>query len=500
MMLGMNYRRSVRAAMAWLHVGVGGFPGWATDASALGNVTTLVDQLRRDRALVATLFVREGDDLVRITTSILKPDGHRATGTRLDHSHPAYRATCAGQPYEGYALIFEQRYYTRYEPLRDASGQLLGALFVGQDLSERREPSVAGGVARAGACAAFVVTLGLAQGGLWGTTPSALWMQVLGAAVAAAAVGLTTYAMVQRRIAVPLRAARNAALALARGDLREQLHVASSDEAGQVLLAFNLINVGLAKLVGEVHTLAQTVVDGVREIAAGNQDLSQRTETQASALQQAAGSMEHLEQAVHHNTAQSGEADQLAQTASGVATQGGQTVSQVVTTMRDIQSASGRIADIIAVIDSIAFQTNILALNAAVEAARAGEQGKGFAVVASEVRALAGRTAQAAKEIKDLISANLQSVERGADQVEQAGTTMQDVVDQISRLASIAAEISTASRDQSGNVNQVGTAVAQIDQATQQNAALVEQISAAANSLTAKAHELIMAVGAFKLR
>ena len=499
MALGTGYRRSVRAGVRWLRQGVSGFAGWQADATALAKVTTLVDQLRHDQGLVGTLFVRQGSELVRLTTSILKADGQRATGTCLDHSHPAYRALFQGQSYEGYALIFERRYYTCYEPVSDATGQLSAVIFAGQDLSARREPRLANLIAGPAAFTAFAVSLGVMLSPLAGAGTAPLWMQALGAAGVAATVGLVTHAVVQRRIAAPLKAARQAALALARGDLREQLHVSSSDEAGQVLLAFNLINIGLAKLVGEVNQLAQTVVDGVREIAEGNQDLSHRTETQASALQQATGSMEQLEKAVHHNTAQAGQADQLAQEASGVAQRGGSSVAQVVTTMRDIQTASGRIADIIAVIDTIAFQTNILALNAAVEAARAGDQGKGFAVVASEVRALAGRTAQAAKEIKDLIGANLQSVGRGAGQVEQAGATMQDVVDNITRLAAIAAEISLASRDQSGNVDQVGSAVSQIDHATQQNAALVEQIAAAARNLTAKANELGTAVQAFKL-
>ncbi len=235
------------------------------------------------------------------------------------------------------------------------------------------------------------------------------------------------------------------------------------------------------------------------EIAAGNHDLSARTESQASALQQTAASMEQLSSTVKQNADNARQANQLAQSASTVAVQGGQVVAQVVDTMKGINDSSRKIADIISVIDGIAFQTNILALNAAVEAARAGEQGRGFAVVASEVRSLAGRSADAAKEIKTLITDSVGRVEQGSALVDQAGATMEEVVASIRRVTDIMGEISAASSEQNQGVTQVGEAVTQIDQATQQNAALVEEMAAAASSLKSQAQDLVQAVSVFKL-
>ena len=234
------------------------------------------------------------------------------------------------------------------------------------------------------------------------------------------------------------------------------------------------------------------------EIAHGNQDLSGRTESQASALQQTAASMEQLSSTVKQNADNARQANQLAQSASTVAVQGGEVVAQVVDTMKGINDASKKIADIISVIDDIAFQTNILALNAAVEAARAGEQGRGFAVVASEVRSLAGRSAEAAKEIKQLITDSVGRVAQGTALVDQAGATMNEVVASIRRVTDIMGEISAASSEQSQGVAQVGVAVAQLDQTTQQNAALVEQMAAAADSLSSQARELVRAVSVFR--
>jgi len=231
----------------------------------------------------------------------------------------------------------------------------------------------------------------------------------------------------------------------------------------------------------------------------GNNDLSARTESQASALQQAAASMEELGTTVRHNADSAGQAKQLAQSASEVATKGGAVVNQVVETMKGINEASRQIADIIGVIDGIAFQTNILALNAAVEAARAGEQGRGFAVVAAEVRSLAQRSAQAAKEIKALIGASVERVERGSGLVDQAGSTMADVVSAIHRVSDIVTEIASASGEQAAGVSQVGEAVTQMDRTTQQNAALVEEMAAAAMSLKTQAAELVQQVASFKV-
>jgi methyl-accepting chemotaxis protein len=255
----------------------------------------------------------------------------------------------------------------------------------------------------------------------------------------------------------------------------------------------------LTRVVGDVRGNAESVATASAQIAQGNLDLSQRTEEQASALEETAASMEQLGSTVKQNADNARQANQLAQSASAVATEGGDVVNDVVKTMKGINDSSRRIADIIGTIDSIAFQTNILALNAAVEAARAGEQGRGFAVVASEVRSLAQRSAEAAREIKTLITASVEQVDQGTALVDKAGSTMQQVVTSIKRVTDIMGEISSASIEQSAGVSQVGEAVSQMDQVTQQNAALVEESAAAAESLRAQAQQLVQAVAVFRL-
>jgi methyl-accepting chemotaxis protein len=255
----------------------------------------------------------------------------------------------------------------------------------------------------------------------------------------------------------------------------------------------------LASVVSNVRQNAEGVATASAQIAQGNNDLSQRTEEQASALEETAASMEELSSTVKQNADNARQANQLAQSASTVASKGGAVVAQVVDTMKGINDSSKKISDIISVIDGIAFQTNILALNAAVEAARAGEQGRGFAVVASEVRSLAGRSADAAKEIKSLINASVERVEQGTVLVDQAGTTMTEVVGSIRRVTDIMGEISAASNEQSQGVAQIGEAVQQMDQVTQQNAALVEEMAAAASSLQTQAQDLVGTVAVFKL-
>ena len=304
---------------------------------------------------------------------------------------------------------------------------------------------------------------------------------------------------ISRSITTPINQAVDIATGVAEGDLSRQFEVNGTNETAQLLAALKAMQVNLANVVSTVRHGSESVATASAEIAQGNQDLSARTESQASALEQTAASMEELGSTVKHNADNAQQANQLAQSASAVAAKGGEVVAEVVHTMRDINAASNKIADIIAVIDGIAFQTNILALNAAVEAARAGEQGRGFAVVAAEVRSLAGRSAGAAKEIKTLIDDSVAKVERGTALVDQAGSTMGDVVASIRRVNDIMGEISSASVQQSAGVSQVGEAVTQMDQATQQNAALVEEMAAAASSLKAQAQELVGTVAAFRL-
>ena len=292
--------------------------------------------------------------------------------------------------------------------------------------------------------------------------------------------------------------ARQLAREVAAGNLNNQIRLKSGDTSS-LMAALKAMQDSLADIVSRVRSGSESVASASSQIAQGNQDLSSRTESQASALEETAASMEELGSTVKQNADNARQANQLAQSASGVATQGGQVVAQVVDTMKGISESSKKISDIISVIDSIAFQTNILALNAAVEAARAGEQGRGFAVVASEVRNLAGRSAEAAKEIKALITESVTRVDQGTALVDQAGHTMEEVVASIRRVTDIMGEISAASSEQSAGVSQVGEAVTQMDQATQQNAALVEEMAAAAGSLNTQAQDLVHAVAVFKL-
>jgi len=288
------------------------------------------------------------------------------------------------------------------------------------------------------------------------------------------------------------------AAAVAKGDLTVNIDVRRGDTSSLMARLADMRN-GLAGVVSEVRGNAESVAMASTQIAQGNQDLSQRTEEQASALQQTAATMDQLSSTVRHTADHARQANQLAGGASSVAAKGGDVVGQVVGTMKNINESSKKIADIIGVIDSIAFQTNILALNAAVEAARAGEQGRGFAVVASEVRNLAQRSAEAAKEIKTLITSSVEQVEQGTVLVDEAGKTMEEIVVAIKRVSDIVGEISSASVEQSSGVTQVGQAVSQMDQVTQQNAALVEESAAAAESLKQQAQHLLRAVVVFKL-
>jgi methyl-accepting chemotaxis protein len=305
---------------------------------------------------------------------------------------------------------------------------------------------------------------------------------------------------ISRQISHPIQAAVVAAREFAAGNLSKPLASTGSDEPAQLLNALEAMRLNLSNVVAGVRTSSESVATASAEIAQGNNDLSARTESQASALEQTAASMEQLSATVKQNADNAHQGNQLAMNASNVAVQGGEVVTQVVGTMKGINEASRKISDIISVIDGIAFQTNILALNAAVEAARAGEQGRGFAVVASEVRSLAGRSAQAAKEIKTLIDDSVNRVEQGSMLVDEAGVTMTEVVNAIKRVTDIMGEISAASTEQSQGVSQVGEAVTQMDQTTQQNAALVEEMAAAAGSLKSQAQELVNTVAVFRLK
>jgi len=302
-----------------------------------------------------------------------------------------------------------------------------------------------------------------------------------------------------RSITSALRKTIQMTQSVAEGDLTQTVQARGHNEIADLIRALSAMQTGLVKVVAQVRRGSESVAAASAEIAQGNSDLSARTESQAGALEQTAASMEQFSAQVRQNADNAAQADQLAQSASTVAVQGGQVVGQVVDTMKGINEASRKISDIISVIDGIAFQTNILALNAAVEAARAGEHGRGFAVVASEVRSLAGRSADAAKEIKALINTSVERLEQGTALVDQAGSTMQEVVTSIRQVTDIVGEISSASHEQNQSVAQVNDAVAQMDRVTQQNAALVEEMAAAAGSLKSQAQDLVQTVAVFKL-
>jgi len=322
---------------------------------------------------------------------------------------------------------------------------------------------------------------------------------IIGLLIGSVVIGLGLALGIARAVARPLQHAVKLAQQVAAGNLGSHIEVHSRDETGQLLQALKDMNNSLLQIVGEVRQGTDSIATASSQIAMGNQDLSARTEEQASSLEQTAASMEELTATVKQNAASAQQANQMASAASQVAVRGGAAVSKVVQTMSDINASSRKIVDIIGVIDSIAFQTNILALNAAVEAARAGDQGRGFAVVASEVRTLAQRSASAAKEIKQLIDASVTKVEEGNGQVEQAGKTMEEIVHSVRRVTDIMGEITAASHEQTAGIEQVNQAVTQMDQMTQQNAALVEEAAAATDALQGQAAALSKVVSVFDL-
>ena len=326
------------------------------------------------------------------------------------------------------------------------------------------------------------------------------WITVL--LVVTIAIGITFAALVTRQLLNQLGGEPSFVTSMTRriaqGDLGADIALKRNDH-GSLLFEIDSMRQNLGKIVADVRQSAEGVANTSAEIAQGNMDLSTRTESQASALEKTSASMEELSSQVRQNADNARQANQLAASASSVAARGGEVVGRVVDTMKEINGSSRKISEIISVIDGIAFQTNILALNAAVEAARAGEQGRGFAVVASEVRSLAKRSADAAKEIKSLINASVERVEQGTTLVDQAGTTMAEVVGAIRRVTDLVGEISSASAEQSAGVAHIGEAVTHMDQATQQNAALVEEMASVAGSLKTQAGDLVQTVAVFKL-
>ena len=324
-----------------------------------------------------------------------------------------------------------------------------------------------------------------------------VWMLGLGALALGLSVMLAI--LITRSITQPLQRAVALAQRVADGDLSERVDVAGRDETAQLLGALREMSASLVRIVGQVRQGSESIASATQQIATGNTDLSSRTEEQASALEQTAASVQELADTVQRNYEHGQRASDLAESAAQVALRGGAVVGEMVQTMEAINTSSRQIADIIGVIDSIAFQTNILALNAAVEAARAGDQGRGFAVVASEVRQLAQRSAGAAREIKGLIETSVGNVDAGSRHVERAGATMDEIVVSVRRVADLMREIGEASREQTSGIEQINQAITQIDQVTQSNAALVEEAAAAAQAVEQQAQGLVRSIGVFKL-
>ena len=544
-------------------------------ATPINGSTERVDRFTKVTGAVATVFARSGDDFFRVTTSLKDGDGKRAMGTKLAREHPAHAGLLAGSSYTGRATLFGREYMTRYLPITDDAGTVLGAWFIGLDFTEglaslkqsfAKEKVGASGYfyvldARPGAQFGTAVLHPTLQGknlvdlkdaksgetfvrtmleqkrgqlaywqGLdgqpvdeqmavfttydawnWLIVATVPWVEVAAPAlrlrniiivvslVALALLGLATRWLVQRMASRPLARAVTVTEEIAQGKLGVAIDVDGNDEVGRLLRALGAMAEHLRRTVANIHVSSEEIATASRQIAAGNADLAKRTEGQAASLEETAASTEQMTGTVKQNADNAAAGHELAEQTSTVAARGGAMMVEVVTTMDSIRLSSKKIADIIGVIDGIAFQTNILALNAAVEAARAGEQGRGFAVVATEVRSLAQRSAAAAREIKHLIGDSVRTVENGARLVTAANATIDDVVASVQRVTAIMTEIAAASREQSVGLDQVHDAIAHMDGVTQQNAALVEQAAAATRSLHQRAGAMADAVAFFDL-
>ena len=538
---------------------------------------TLPDAFTHQTGGNASVFVVSGDDYVRVTTSVKKENGDRAVGTILDHASPAYAAIREGKPYVGIVKLFGKHFITDYEPIRDASGKVIGILYIGLDvdanitaLRERIKKMKVGDTgyyfvldatpgktygdlivhpvkegknilgSRDASGREFIKEMLATQHGLmaypwqnaeagetaprmkvaaytlfkdwnWliagGTYEDEITKEAASLRNRYIVIGLAALAIfaailhtvMKRTVTRPLVEARDAAVRIAEGDLTVRMPVDRNDEIGLLAQAMNNISSSLSTVVGQVRHGAEQIAGASGEISSGNLDLCARTEQQASNLASTANSMQDLTETVRRNAGDTHEANQLAVNTSLVAQEGGRMVREVIATMDTIKASSGKIGDIIGVIDGIAFQTNILALNAAVEAARAGEQGRGFAVVATEVRNLAQRSAAAAKEIKGLIVASTAEVDAGSRIVQEAGETMNDVLASAEKVTAIMSRISTANAAQSSGIEHINRSIGEMDQVTQQNAALVEEASAAAQAMQEQADQLARSVRLFKL-
>ncbi|QDL55094.1 methyl-accepting chemotaxis protein [Rhodoferax aquaticus] len=534
---------------------------------------TAVDNLFKTTGSVGTVFAKKGDDFLRITTSLKKENGERAMGTVLDKSGAAYAALSAGQPFVGRALLFGKYYLTRYEPVKDEAGHIVGALFIGYDLTafqgalEKMVNEVhlygSGGLyvidpKKGWGDAQFVFhprqqgkkvleaypglaqqleTMGNASEST--ATPSAnvfatkgddhwavvrkstatgwwvvaevsdreamaahwaaivpVWLMLGGAALS---LGLGLFLMTRHLVSRPLQELSTVINRVSEGDLSQSAYSDRKDEIGALMGCVERMRMDLNSLFAYVRESSDNIYIASSEVAVGSADLSGRTERTASNLQQTAASVEQLTGTLQQTAESTRQANALAHSAQSEAVHGGALVNGVIAAMTDINQSSQQISEIIAVIDNIAFQTNILALNAAVEAARAGDHGRGFSVVATEVRNLASQSASAAKDIKTLINSSVERVQQGFTIANESGDAMQNLMQSIKRVNSLIQGISTATVEQTLAVQQVNQAVGHIDQATQENAALVEESAAAAESLKQQAERVTSLINTLKL-
>ena len=458
---------------------------------------SIPDGFTAETGASATAFAKLGDDFLRITTSVKGADGKRAVGTLLDRSHPAYRSLQAGLTYTGYATIFGKQYMTKYEPMRDGAGRVIGALYVGLDVHE---------VATLGVAMRLAGTLALAVGAtmlLAGYTlfpvVEAGWRVFALALLTSLATGASAYYLVHREISRPLQGAKAAAQRMADGDLTAQVSVERRDDIGQVLLAINSISVGLAGVVGNVRKANNAIASGLQQFSLDNSDLARQSEKQASELNNIVSAVRGVTALVESNEQSAHEASAMVRSTAELAVQGGKVVGQVVDSMDSIRSGAHQIAEIVSMIDAIAFQTNILALNAAVEAARAGEAGRGFAVVAAEVRALAQRSATAAKEIAVLIGRSVNAVDTGDKLATQAGEGMRQVQASVEKVVQSVKEIDLAGKQQRQGIGEVGTAIDEMSRASEDGMEIVRRSVNSTERMQEQVKALTQAMEAFRV-